>query len=171
MCIIFLHVSNLSLKVSISDRVVSQNGFKKYFATFLLFLTFSAQVPSLWVAYAAPEAPLFFCSRPYSLCYFFSYPRDIRDLPEETRFFRQTNHTDKQMSRAARDIAKLNAALLFFHAANLRQLIITMCESKIYSAFGVFFSACHVTSLFERQIFLNYHVPSKLLNYFNYLLR
>lgn len=76
------------------------------------------------------------------------------------------------MSRAARDTAKLNVTLLFFHTANLRSLVITTCESGDHSAFNAFFFfTFHISSLFEGEIlfrdFPDYRVPTELFDYFN----
>lgn len=109
----------LSIEIVIPDRDVPYGGSEKYFAIFLLVLTFSAWVFSPWTAHAASGAQILLCSRrSFFVSFFLSlslssslslsppslYPPvvfslilDTRDLPKETLLFfnKQTMRTNK----------------------------------------------------------------------------
>lgn len=142
----------LSIEIVIPDRDVPYGGSKKYFATFLLVLTFSAWVFSPWTAHAASGAQILLCSRraffvsfflclslslslsplPLSPCCFFLLS-STREICQKRLCFFLTNRPCEQINVTSRSryvtTAKLNTSLLFFHSANLRSLIITMCEN------------------------------------------
>jgi len=109
---------------------------------------------------------------PYSLCYFFSYPHDVRPYEicqKRLAFF------DKQITRTNKchePLETLQSQTLscsFFHAANLRSHIIITCKNGIYSASTRAFFNFLCCFSFRAANSFYCRVLTKLLNHFNYL--